>query len=66
MSEVAEVSNSLVQPSFGALSQEHGSPVGIVLQGELPFDDWKERCASLAKVRSFSPFAVGCDVSRES
>jgi hypothetical protein len=55
--------NSLVQESFGALSSEHGSPVGIVLQADLPFEDWKDRCASVGKVKSFGPFGVG-DVFR--
>ena len=54
-----EAENSLLQESFGPLSTEHGSPVGIVLQGELPFDDWKDRCASVGKVKNFGPFALG-------
>jgi len=51
--------NALVQQSFGALSQERGSPVGLILQEGLSFEELVERCASLAKVRSFSGFAVG-------
>lgn len=59
-----DAENSLVQSSFGALSAEHGSPIGIEFaQGELPFEEWRDRVTSLAKVRSFSPFAVG-DVFR--
>src|ERR1035441_1157478 len=51
---------ALVTQQFGALSTEHGSPVGIKFaQGELPFEEWKDRVASLAKIRTFSPFAVG-------
>ena len=54
-----EAENSLLQESFGPLSTEHGSTVGIILQGELPFDDWKDRCASVGKVKNFGPFALG-------
>lgn len=54
-----ESNGELVAQQFGGLSAEHGSPVGIQFgQGELPFDEWKDRVASLAKIRTFSPFAV--------
>lgn len=56
--EAAE--NSLVQTSFGALAHFHGSPTGLQFERDFAdLDEFKSYCESLAKVRSFGPFAVG-------
>jgi hypothetical protein len=55
-----ESENSLVQQSFGALSHGEGSPIGLHITRDFAdFDEFKSFCESLAKVRSFGPFAVG-------
>jgi disulfide oxidoreductase YuzD len=54
-----DTETAVVKESFGALSQERGSPVGLVLQLDLPFKEWKERCASVSLLRKFSLFALG-------
>src|SRR5216684_1006082 len=60
---MAETGTELIERVFDSLTQERGSAVGLDLQPDLPFDDWKQRCAAVGTVRSFGPFALG-DVFR--
>lgn len=49
----------LVTQQFGLLADVHGTPVGIDIPDFTDLNAFKEFCAGLAKLRSFSPFVVG-------